>query len=416
MLVGRRGARDEDFQEILLATTFMSTAECRNATDFNRVRCFHQGALVAPVAAGRWELVKVICTQPYSTHFPFGLSFVKVHAAAADDGIAASGSRSLVPATFLAATAAAAAAQTSAASPFAKFKMRSDSTESDGETSTLFSRWKQSKATNAGGSGSTAGAIRDASVSTSGTMTNNSPAARVMPKHTPKASVPDDNDEDVAADASQPKRADRNRQAIMYDSDDEKPNERLDRKLQHDRLEREKQAAAVKTTPANRKLSADSAQQQRSRTTERSSSKFQDFLAADVVNVVVSTPTTASSSSAHRPASAATKTESNQRFSPIANTSMSRKRTLSPTGSVTAAATQQTPLKKSRSTYATAVAAVAPVSRPVRTYKPFHKLLEGVVLVISGIQNPERGHLRDKALAMGAKYKPDWCDGCTHLM
>lgn len=48
--------------------------------------------------------------------------------------------------------------------------------------------------------------------------------------------------------------------------------------------------------------------------------------------------------------------------------------------------------------------------------KPFNKLLEGAVFVISGYQNPFRGELRSKALKMGAKYKADWDDSCTHLM
>lgn len=49
--------------------------------------------------------------------------------------------------------------------------------------------------------------------------------------------------------------------------------------------------------------------------------------------------------------------------------------------------------------------------------KPFSELLKGVTIVISGIQNPDRADLRTKALAMGAKYKPDWDDNtCTHLM
>lgn len=49
-------------------------------------------------------------------------------------------------------------------------------------------------------------------------------------------------------------------------------------------------------------------------------------------------------------------------------------------------------------------------------YKPFNELLKGVVLVISGIQNPDRSDLRNKALALGAKYKGDWDSTCTHLM
>lgn len=54
--------------------------------------------------------------------------------------------------------------------------------------------------------------------------------------------------------------------------------------------------------------------------------------------------------------------------------------------------------------------------RKPKVFKPFAKLLEGVVLTISGIQNPERGTLRAKALEMGAKYKADWDDSCTHLI
>ena len=46
----------------------------------------------------------------------------------------------------------------------------------------------------------------------------------------------------------------------------------------------------------------------------------------------------------------------------------------------------------------------------------FNKLMKKVVFVMSGYQNPERGQIRDKALEMGATYKPDWTSGCTHLM
>lgn len=48
--------------------------------------------------------------------------------------------------------------------------------------------------------------------------------------------------------------------------------------------------------------------------------------------------------------------------------------------------------------------------------KPFNRLLEGDVVVLSGYQNPLRSQLRDKLQAMGAKYKPDWGSSCTHLV
>ncbi|KAI4903087.1 hypothetical protein NFI96_013335 [Prochilodus magdalenae] len=47
---------------------------------------------------------------------------------------------------------------------------------------------------------------------------------------------------------------------------------------------------------------------------------------------------------------------------------------------------------------------------------PFNKIMEGVVFVLSGFQNPFRGELREKALAMGAKYRPDWTPDSTHLI
>uniref|UniRef100_A0A0A1WMY6 DNA repair protein XRCC1 n=1 Tax=Zeugodacus cucurbitae TaxID=28588 RepID=A0A0A1WMY6_ZEUCU len=51
-----------------------------------------------------------------------------------------------------------------------------------------------------------------------------------------------------------------------------------------------------------------------------------------------------------------------------------------------------------------------------KIFRPFNELLKGTVLVISGIQNPDRADIRDKALLMGAKYRADWGTGCTHLI
>lgn len=51
-----------------------------------------------------------------------------------------------------------------------------------------------------------------------------------------------------------------------------------------------------------------------------------------------------------------------------------------------------------------------------RKSKPFTSLMDDVVFVMSGYQNPERSNLRDKLVEMGAQYKSDWNPGCTHLM
>lgn len=51
-----------------------------------------------------------------------------------------------------------------------------------------------------------------------------------------------------------------------------------------------------------------------------------------------------------------------------------------------------------------------------REERPFGNLMAGVVFVISGYENPLRSELRNKALAMGARYEANWNHNCTHLM
>lgn len=58
---------------------------------------------------------------------------------------------------------------------------------------------------------------------------------------------------------------------------------------------------------------------------------------------------------------------------------------------------------------------VGTAKKPRKT-KSFYGLLDDVVLVISGIENPERANIRNTALLMGARYKGNWDNTCTHLM
>ncbi|CAM6093235.1 unnamed protein product [Calypogeia fissa] len=51
-----------------------------------------------------------------------------------------------------------------------------------------------------------------------------------------------------------------------------------------------------------------------------------------------------------------------------------------------------------------------------QTVKDFSKLMEGVIVSISGIVNPERTELRKMALDMGAQYRPSWSIDSTLLV
>jgi hypothetical protein len=43
-------------------------------------------------------------------------------------------------------------------------------------------------------------------------------------------------------------------------------------------------------------------------------------------------------------------------------------------------------------------------------------VLNGVIFALSGFQNPLRSQIRDQGIKLGAKYRPDWTDECTHLV
>ncbi|XP_026804759.1 DNA repair protein XRCC1 [Rhopalosiphum maidis] len=56
------------------------------------------------------------------------------------------------------------------------------------------------------------------------------------------------------------------------------------------------------------------------------------------------------------------------------------------------------------------------IKNPLPVTKPFSELLNNVVFVMSGYENPYRSNIRSKALEMGARYKRNWDLSCTHLI
>ncbi|XP_068855483.1 LOW QUALITY PROTEIN: DNA repair protein XRCC1-like [Aphelocoma coerulescens] len=58
----------------------------------------------------------------------------------------------------------------------------------------------------------------------------------------------------------------------------------------------------------------------------------------------------------------------------------------------------------------------SPPSPPRPGGTPKAGVLEGVVLVLSGFENPLRSQLRAAAVGLGAGYRPDWTSDSTHLV
>uniref|UniRef100_A0A452VE31 X-ray repair cross complementing 1 n=1 Tax=Ursus maritimus TaxID=29073 RepID=A0A452VE31_URSMA len=81
VLVGNSvgGAGEQDYEVLLVTSSFMSPSESRSGSNPNRVRIFGPDKLVRAAAEKRWDRVKIVCSQPYSKDSPYGLSFIRFH-------------------------------------------------------------------------------------------------------------------------------------------------------------------------------------------------------------------------------------------------------------------------------------------------------------------------------------------------
>lgn len=346
VFVGNSKQDPPQYKEILLATSFMTITEAKNGTRPNRVRFFPSDApLVESVAKEKWDLVKILCTQPFNNRIQYGISFITLHTTEEIKNDDRSPVKSVTQAPN----------QVNSHEKrikFGKFTMRSnsDSESEDANNSSPFSRWKKSKSE-----------TTDSTVSIKDQM-----KAKIEENRKRIRLLPDSSDEDKPKPKPKPNR---NRTGLLYEDEDDEPNERLQKKMDKDREKNstEKKSPKLKRdqTPTN---------------STPKHSKFNAFINDDAP----------STSSSHQTPSSSSKSTSSRSSEKLDKKSPHKARESE---------------KKSDRAPPKAV-----------SYKPFHKLLEGVVLAFSGYVNPERGVLRQKALDMGAKYKSDWDNTCTHLM
>ncbi|XP_058062646.1 DNA repair protein XRCC1 [Anopheles bellator] len=429
VLVARSGPSMPTFNELLLATKFMNTVESRNSSSTNRVQCFTGSSLLPTVAQGKWDLVKVLCTQPFNSRVKYGLTFVTLHTS----GNAEKGEKSLVPEKFQQKIREE-SGSSKGLTTFGRFKLREDSPDSDDGSKNIFARWKQrsemgsSQATVS----SVAAMLRDAKpheamkkdTSSLGSIRS---VATIRPKPQQFDSSSDDEDKGNSSN-SKVKKHNRNDESLLYDPEDSEPKESF---VKHRIPQRTVQQPDAR--PFQKGAHAD---QKSSKLHDVSCSKFKEFLDITGQSMERESKRLSSASESLQPKLGARGTSPRHSFSgnggrkstensagttsaynrmsplPIVRQSASEKRPPSSTGN----GKQTSPPSNKKTKY------VARDTNPSReeskrvTYKPFYKLLEDVVLVISGIQNPDRGIIRSQALAMGAKYRPDWDSSCTHLI
>ncbi|XP_077432235.1 DNA repair protein XRCC1 [Vanacampus margaritifer] len=295
VLVGNSSAvRDQDYEVLLVTSSFMSPTESRNGTNMNRVRFFGPGQLQKSTSQEKWDRVKIVCSQPYSKNIAYGLAFVKFHSTP---------DKNDPPVTSPKLT------------KLGQFRVKDDAPASGSsiQPGSLFFSAKSSTS--------------------------------------PKAS-PQSNKLSYAAAALQA--AGPASPATIPPSSSTSPQAPAKRKFE---FNKERQSAPG--PPSAKKSSPGSSPEFKPATPK----------------VKTATPSPAASKASPAKASVGKKRESLPKA-------------------------KEQPAKGAKS--------------PEQV--PFKRLMEGVVFVLSGFQNPFRGELREKALEMGAKYRPDWTPDSTHLI
>lgn len=66
-------------QVLLVTSSLMSLKESKDGINKSGVRFFKRADLNKPAVDEKWDRVKIVCTQPFNKHAPYGLSFVVLH-------------------------------------------------------------------------------------------------------------------------------------------------------------------------------------------------------------------------------------------------------------------------------------------------------------------------------------------------
>ncbi|KAM6910777.1 DNA repair protein XRCC1 [Xenentodon cancila] len=305
VLVGNSSAsKEQDYEVLLVTSSFMSPTESRNGSNMNRVRFFGPSQLQKSPAQEKWDRVKIVCSQPYSKNIAYGLAFVKFHSPPDKNDPPTSPPK---------------------LTKLGQFKMKDDSPSSGSSLqpgSLFFSRENTTK-----------------------------------PSTSVKVSPQSDKLSYAAAALQAGGSSHSSGQASSSNSASPQPPAKR-------KFEFSKERQSAPGPPLSKKMSPAGSPESKSATPKHKPSP-------------VSTPSPSAAKASSAQKSTEKKRDGQSKPQPKAK--------------------QNTKSKSEQQV-------------------PFNRLMEGVVFVLSGFQNPFRGELREKALEMGAKYRPDWTPDSTHLI
>ncbi|XP_044064288.1 DNA repair protein XRCC1 [Siniperca chuatsi] len=307
VLVGNSSAvKDQDYEVLLVTSSFMSPTESRNSTNMSRVRFFGPHQLQKSTAQEKWDRVKIVCSQPYSKNIAYGLAFVKFHSPPDKNDPPPTTPPKLTK--------------------LGQFRVKDESPSSGPSLqpgSLFFNRDNANK---------------------SNTSLKVSPQSQKL---------------SYAAAALQ---AGGSSHSPGQASTSSSPSPQLPAKRKFE-FSKERQSASG--PPPSKKISP------------------------------AGSPEGKAATPKHKPSPTSTPSPSTAKASPAQKFANKKRES------------QSKPEPKPKQQKAKSQSA---------QQVPLNQIMQGVVFVLSGFQNPFRGELREKALDMGAKYRPDWTPDSTHLI
>ncbi|KAG5674603.1 hypothetical protein PVAND_004557 [Polypedilum vanderplanki] len=345
ILVGNSQQEPPDFREILMSTSFMTLIEARNETNPHRLRIFNKGLFVSGVAEKKWDLIKILCVQNYNNRKQYGISFINLFT---NDEVTSKEEESPIKLNHIIHQTPKPMSASKPVKTLGKFHFRdSSSDEEKDEDSSPFAKWKAKK-----------NEFKN-STNDLDKLPENSKSG--LKEHLKEKLASENRKRNRSIDEKDEKEIVKNRnrsKGLMYESSDDEPNEKLQKKIDKDKELKEKEKHVPKFNNSTKITTI---------SPPKSNNKFASFTSSSFGS-----------------------------SSKSLNVELDKKQTnKSPEKQIT-----KSPEKELKAVQ----------------YKPFNKLLEGVIFVLSGYQNPERGVIRQKAIDMGAVYKPDWDSSCTHLV
>nr|CAD7449094.1 unnamed protein product [Timema bartmani] len=361
VLVGRSSSPDEPFQVLLVASSFMSPMEARNGTMGTRVRMFSSEQLRKPVVEQRWDRVKVICSQPFNKHVQYGLAFIALNST--ESAHQAEGTEHIT-------------------TKIGKFPLRQDDDDAD-STTTPPAKQQSTTTPPAKQQSTTTPPAKQQSTTTppAKQQSTTTPPAKQQSTTTPPA-------KQQSTTTPPAKQQSTTTPPAKQQSTTTPP-----AKQQSTTTPPAKQQSTT-TPPAKQQSTTTPPAKQQSTTTPPA--KQQSTTTPPAKQQSTTTPPAKQQSTTTPPAKQQSTTTLPAKQQSTTTPPAKQQSTTIPRANENSFGTKQV------------------MKRPQR--KLFSKLLEGVVFVMSGYQNPHRAHIRTKALEMGAKYKTDWGVGCTHLI